>query len=313
MRKYTVTDYCELGKGAATLDELTAQYPEEWETVRADLAGVAETKRKTLLRDYLRLFEVHRQRIVKSGANSKVIEVSFAFLVRARMLTLALEKMQVALESGALEGNATGKPIRLGLITGTIIQKLFFERDLVRKPASLPLVRLLWPLLPGRRVLMPLVQKKGIWCFYSKPLIDGLAAMIAGRACLEIGAGDGTLTRFLRAKNVTIRATDDYSWSRYIQFPAEVEQMGAVAALARYRPEAVVCSWPPPGNTFEEKVFATPSVQLYIVIGSRNGAASGNQSVYRTQTTFAWERDERLSKLVLPPGGQHAVDVFRRI
>jgi hypothetical protein len=313
MRKYTVKDYRELGDGTGTFDELTARYPEEWETVRADLAKVAETNRKTLLSDYLRLFEVHRQRIVKSGANPKVIEVSFAFLVRARMLTLALEKMQVALQSGALEGNALGKPVRLGLITGTIIQKLFFERDLLRKPASLPLVRMLWPLLPGRRVLMPLVQKKGIWCFYSRALIDRLAGLIAGRACLEIGAGDGTLTRFLRAKDVAIRATDDYSWSRYIQFPAEVEQLGAAAALARYRPEAVICSWPPPGNTFEEKVFTTLTVQLYIVIGSRNEAASGNQAVYRRQSAFAWERDERLSKLVLPPGGQHAVDVFRRI
>ena len=58
---------------------------------------------------------------------------------------------------------------------------------------------------------MPLVQPKGIYCFYSKPLIQDLAALIGQRSCIEIAAGDGTLSRFLAAKGVDLTATDDHS------------------------------------------------------------------------------------------------------
>jgi PAS domain S-box-containing protein len=34
------------------------------------------------------------------------------------------------------------------------------------------------------------------------------------------------------------------------------------------------CSWPPPGNTFEKAVFETPSVERYVVIGSRHRFAA---------------------------------------
>ena len=56
----------------------------------------------------------------------------------------------------------------------------------------------LWPLLWQRRYLMPLVARKGIYCFYSARLVDRLAALIGDRPALEIAAGDGTLSRFLR-------------------------------------------------------------------------------------------------------------------
>ena len=50
------------------------------------------------------------------------------------------------------------------------------------------------------------------------------------------------------------------------------------ATLANFRaPEVVVCSFPPAGNSFEQAVFATPSVQLYIVINSRLAVGSGNR------------------------------------
>jgi hypothetical protein len=78
--------------------------------------------------------------------------------------------------------------------------------------------RLVWPLLWQRRFLMPLVGPKGIYCFYSKPLIRKLADMIGDRRTLELAAGDGTLARFLIGSGVNITATDDYSW-RDVSFP----------------------------------------------------------------------------------------------
>jgi 16S rRNA A1518/A1519 N6-dimethyltransferase RsmA/KsgA/DIM1 with predicted DNA glycosylase/AP lyase activity len=43
--------------------------------------------------------------------------------------------------------------------------------------------------------------------------------MIASRSCLEIGAGDGTLTRFLKNQGVQIIATDNHSWKNAVDYP----------------------------------------------------------------------------------------------
>jgi hypothetical protein len=158
---------------------------------------------------------------------------------------------------------------------------------------------------------MPLVARKGIYCFYSKPLINALAELIGDRSCLEIAAGDGTLTRFLAAQGVDVVATDDHSWAD-VTFPPEVRQMDAPKALRAHDPEVVICSWPPAGNGFEQRVFETPSVQLYILITSRHRFASGNWEAYERQTGFEWAEDPALSRLVLPPELEAGVFVFRR-
>jgi hypothetical protein len=159
---------------------------------------------------------------------------------------------------------------------------------------------------------MPLVQGKGIYCFYSRQLIEKLAEMIASRSCLEIAAGDGTLTRFLQAQGVQLTATDTHAWSSAVQYPEWVGKLGAREALATFSPEVVICSWPPAQNDFERHVFNTPGVQLYIVIGSRHRFAFGNWKDYQQQTTFDLQEDTQLSSLLLPPELESAVYVFRR-
>jgi hypothetical protein len=74
----------------------------------------------------------------------------------------------------------------------------------------------------------------------------------------------------------------------------------------------VICSWPPAGNSFERHVFTTPSVELYIVIGSRHEISAGNWETYRQQTQFDLVEDETLGALVLPPALDPAVYVFTR-
>ena len=202
--------------------------------------------------------------------------------------------------------------IRFNLVNGHIAQKLLFRRDLERKAVSRTLFRIFWPMLPQRRLLMPLVQPKGIWCFYTKPLIAELARLVDGRACLEIGAGDGTLTRLLQEAGVEITATDNHSWTESIRFPDFVLKQDAQSALAKRQPEVVICSWPPAGNSFEQHVFRTASVQLYVVIGSASEHSSGNWATYRQQTTFDHVEDAHLARLLIPPEVQHAVHVFRR-
>ena len=159
---------------------------------------------------------------------------------------------------------------------------------------------------------MPLVQPRGIYCFYSRELVAALAELIAGRRCLEIAAGDGTLTGFLRERGVEVTASDNRAWHQQVEYPDWVVNEEARESLRRRSPEVVLCSWPPAGNAFERHVFRTPSVQLYVVIGSRHRFASGDWRAYEEQTTFELEERPDLARLVVPPELESALLVFRR-
>ncbi len=297
--------------GNPPLHELMERYPSEWELVGRELVSAMEDGRAETLNEFARRargeWDLWRGRIRASRANPKTLDSALPVLIRSRMALLALDRCYWAASTGV----ATGK-VRFGLLNGMIVQRLLFSRHLTRKPASLAWFRLCWPLITQRRILMPLVQPRGIYCFYSGKLIHELCNLIAGRSCLEIAAGDGTLSRFLGEAGHEVRATDDQSWTRAITYPSAVEKLDARRALQMYSPRAVLCSWPPPGNDFERHVFATRSVELYVVIGSRYRFASGNWDAYASQDAFEWAVEPRLSRHVLPPELDSAVLVFRR-
>jgi hypothetical protein len=295
----------------AGLQELMERYPEMWLSVGPELVAALEDGRSQRLKDYSTnaksAQDTWHNRIRKSRHNAKVIESAMPHLIKSRMTLLALDQCYQA----AALGKASGK-IRFNLINGYIIQKLLFSRHLTRKPASLKWFNFWWRFISQKRLLMPLVQPKGIYCFYSQELLGELCALIGSRSCLELGAGDGTLTRFLANEGVQICATDNHSWSHTIEYPETVERLGARQALEKYQPQAVICSWPPPGNAFEQRVFSTRSVEIYIVIGSRYKFAGGNWDSYAAQDRFEWSIDPKLSSLVLPPELESAVLIFRR-
>jgi hypothetical protein len=295
----------------ACLHELMERYPVEWQSTGPELVLALEDGRAQILHEYTTKAksteETWHHRILISRYNTKVIEAATPYLIRSRMAILAMDQCYQA----AALGKVSGK-VRFNLINGYIVQKLLFSRHLTRKPASLQWFRFWWRFVSQKRLLMPLVQPRGIYCFYTKELISELCALIGGRLCLEIGAGDGTLTRFLADKGIQICATDDYSWKHAIDYPQTVERLSAKQALVRYQPQAVICSWPPPGNTFEQKIFSTRSIELYIVIGSRYRFAAGNWDSYTAQDRFEWAIDRALSSLVIPPELESAVLIFRR-
>lgn len=206
---------------------------------------------------------------------------------------------------------ADGK-VRFNLLNGWILQRILFEDNLDRKPASMFWFRLLWPVLWQKRFLMTLVSPKGIYCFYSSELVQQLALLIDGRRCLEIAAGDGTLSRFLAGAGVAVTATDNESWKDRVRTADHVIRQDARAALRVHQPEVVICSWPPARNEFESEVFTTKSVQLYIVISTRREWSSGDWNAYRRQRTFEFVESPSLSRLVLPPELAPAVYLFRR-
>lgn len=294
-----------------SLDDLGAKYPELWEGVRREIAELVTNGNTAALQEYLkrmtreeRLYSIN---LHKNRGDKKSVAAMEKLAVRNRMAYLAIKQHLVSEATGVEKGK-----IRFNLLNGYLAQKLLFHDGLERKPVSMFWFRLVWPLLWQRRLLMPLVQPEGIYCFYSQQLIESLAALIGDRDCLEIAAGDGALTRFLGNKGVRITATDDYSWNHEVKYPGFVVKRDAQEALRLQSPQVVICSWPPAGNTFERHVFKTRSVQLYIVIGSRHRFAAGNWDDYERQSAFEFGEDNLLGRLVLPPELNSAVYVFRR-
>jgi len=110
---------------------------------------------------------------------------------------------------------------------------------------------------------------------------------------------------------VEITTTDNHTWSQSVAYPDWV-----ISSMPA-RP------WPsmPRGGhllvaavaeRFRAPGVRHPSVQLYIVIGSRHQFAFGNWKDYRQQTAFELEEDKKLGALLLPPELESAVYVFRR-
>lgn len=292
------------------LSKLQSEFPEEWESVCEELAKTVGPGATCDFQGYLKSLatkgDILKKRLEKGRDRITLAEFA-THQVRNRMAYLAVKQHYISVATGIEKGK-----VKFNLVNGLLAQFLFFSQGLERKPVSMLWFRLLWPLIRQKRLLMPLVQPEGIYCFYSKPLVDALARMIESSSCLEIAAGDGSLTRFLVEKGVNITATDDYSWDHEVKYPEWVVRMDALEALRVYLPETVICSWPPAGNTFEKQVFRSKNVQRYIVIGSRHHFAAGNWKEYNEQTSFIFHEDKGLSALVLPPELDAAVYVFRR-
>jgi hypothetical protein len=289
-------------KSSPPLPELCAAYPEEWETVQQQLADLLRRGSSEELTTYLkRLSQQSLNSAKKSGT------VPIRELVRHQMAHTAIRQHLVSLASGVESGK-----VKFNLLNGLVAQRLFFSRNLERKPVSMLWFRLIWPLIWQKRFLMPLVQPKGIYCFFSQELINGLAGIIGGCSCLEIAAGDGTLSRFLKDRGVQVTATDDYSWQHSVSYPEWVVNKDAREALRQYSPEVVICSWPPAGNSFERAIFRTRSVKQYILITSRHRHAAGNWESYLDQDLFDMQEARALSRLVLPPELDAVVYLFSR-
>jgi hypothetical protein len=284
------------------LAELRATYPEEWQAVERELTAVLELNNSKELISYV-------ERLSRRGTvpAKRLGTLPVREIVRYQMARAAITQHCVSIASGVKSGK-----IRFNLLNGFVAQKLLFTHGLERRPVSLFWFRLIWPLIWQKRFLMPLVQPKGIYCFYSRRLIKELAKIVGNRSCLEIAAGDGTLSRFLREQGAPVTATDDYTWQHAISYPKWVENKKATEALSDYSPEIVICSWPPARNNFEQRIFKTRSVQLYLLVTSEHQYAAGNWDAYREQQLFTMRQDPVLSRLVLPPEIDAAVYLFTR-
>lgn len=295
---------------SAPLDDLMAEFPAVWHEVgprlvEASKLGPGELER--FLAGLERAAGPWRARLERSHRNPKVVAAALPALAAVRMGQLAVARMLQSAATGVTHG-----PVRLGLWSGMVVQRLFFRTGLERKAPPRWLFRLLWPLVVDRRKVMPLVQERGIYCFYSRELIASLARRLAGQECLEVAAGDGALSRLLSEAGLSVRATDDYSWTRVPHAAERVERLDAVAALKQYPVPVVLCCFPPPGNGFEKRILAARHVRRYVVITTRHRFAAGDWGAYEAASGWVMTRDEALSALVLPPEIDPLVLTFDR-
>ncbi|WP_157670782.1 SAM-dependent methyltransferase [Chitinibacter sp. GC72] len=293
-----------------SLTELAQQHPALWSEVRAELAEAFARRDPAELKALLAQASQRKapgQRYLSGEREGRAFALFVHEQLRQRLTEQALRQYALSSASGVKAGK-----VRFNLFNGLLAQHLLFERDLIRKPVSMTRFKLIWPLLWQKCRLMPLVEKRGIWCFYSRELITGLAALIGARRTVEVGAGDGTLSRFLAAQGIDITPTDDYSWGKTIQYPDAVQRYDAIAAISRFKPKVVICSWPPSNNHFERQIFRQREVETYIVIGSHSRFLTGSWRDYEEQTQFDWQEHPALSQLVLPPELKAGVWVFQR-
>lgn len=312
MINFTVDRVRRILMNEISVEALLKQYPEYRDEVLNEIESLRKSGKRNLVKAILDKYtlnaKIARAKIQKSGLNDKTIRVFLPDIIKARFAFYLLEKANIAVST-----NSPCKNTRLSYWDGTLLQKLLFKKELERKPVSKRLFRFIWKLIIKKKVLMPLVNNQGIYCFYSKELIKELSVLIGENSCLEIGAGDGTLTTFLKQQNIDCKATDDYSWGHYIKYPDFVEKVDAKTALNKYNPKVVVCSWPVPKNNYEKHVFRTESVELYIVLGTRSPIYTSDFDTYYRLDHFSMELDEHLSALILPPSQENAVRIFRRI
>lgn len=291
-------------RGGPGLAAVIERYPAEWAQVNRHVERLATSGDEGAVTGYLRT--------LAAGASStpghrRPDREEVSVLVRRYLVLTAVKQAHLRKATGVEQGT-----VRLGLVSGWVAQRLLFRRGLERKPVRVLAYRLVWPLVRQRRRVMPLVREAGIYCFYTRELVDRLAGTIGRRPCLEVAAGDGTLARFLRARGVEVTATDDHSWVGPVTYPDDVRKQSATAALREHAPSVVLCSWPPPGNTFERAVLATASVETYLVVTTRNRAEAGDWDAYLAQTGFDLVEHHDLGRLVVPHELEGVVLEFRR-
>ena len=121
-----------------------------------------------------------------------------------------------------------------------------------------------------------------IFQFFSEEFIEHVVESIKklnAHKIIEIGAGDGYLSLFLKERGIDIIATDDYS-RPYIDRQPHVEKLDHKSALEKYNPDLVVISWEEYKGTYSIDVLEYPSVKCLLWIGEEPGGCTGSKELW---------------------------------
>ncbi|GEM_PF-1654875 len=116
-------------------------------------------------------------------------------------------------------------------------------------------------------------DKFGIYQILNKEFNDSLAKEIKQlnlNPILEVGAGSGELARAMQLRGIKVYTTDNYTESlpmRNQDNSEAPEKLDYNAAIDKYQPELIICSWMPPGEDWTAEFRARECVKAYILIG----------------------------------------------
>jgi hypothetical protein len=160
---------------------------------------------------------------------------------------------------------------------------------------------------------------------YIKNLSKIIRKLIKDNLVLEVCAGDGTLSHWLRQYGVNIIATDNFSWGvngkhkstreNPIISVFEVQKMEALEAIDYYSPRMVIASWIPYGDSLDIKILKK-KVEYFILIGESKWGCTGTidfwdeykklgyeEIIFKgcdtynlCRTDYSWDSDNKLMK-----------------
>ncbi len=290
-----------------SLASLSKDHPQIYEQVISELkACVTSQELQRLGPMQQRAAETLRQAASKSrtGPDSG----STPDLIRSQMTLLAIEQFVDVM---------TGKVGRSPCRRDQLLMHLCLLRILRRgRPLSAGMFDLIWSRFKDTLWAAGELQRQGIWSVPTTELLSWLVEQANGRPILELGAGKGLYAQGLARLGAQITAVDNLSWNTTGgSMPADkgmVVCMDAATALHRFQPCIVLTSWPPPGNSFEESIFATTTVQLYVTVVSEHAFASGSWAAYKKQKSFACTKSELVNRNLRPLELNQQVLIFRR-
>ena len=313
MRRASVAEMLKALDDGISLDRMMELFPDQWRDVDRSLDQLFARNNAAELGAFMTQTreQMHhwRQKMQNSPGDAHLLETALSHLLRGRM---AFEALNLRLH--ALLGQNDHRPQEgLSRYNHFLAKKVLRLSAVKSLPPPAAWMRFFWHLVTQKGTLISLLAQSGTYAVFTGEFIHELAFMLRGAQALEVGAGDGALAKFLKMEGIDIIPTDDYSWSHKIRFGAHVLKLEAGEALKQFAPSLVLCSWPPPGNTFERLIFNTKSVMTYIVIGSRHPFATADRDAYKDAgDTFSCERSPSLENALFPPDLDHEVLIFRR-
>lgn len=294
------------GMPKLSLKELAAEHPDIWASVVADLRErISENRGEALIT--WRQAALAELRKTSDDSNS-LAKSSSRSVIEAQMTLLAIEQFADVMSGKVATSTKLSDRFRFKFF---ILSKI-----LSGAPFNVAQFDRRWMRISDPTWAAGELQRSGIWSVPTKEMLQQMSQLCGGRKTLELGAGSGVLYAGLKAEGVNISSVDDGSWQHGELSPSArkygVQKMDASQALAIHSPEVVVCSWPPPENQFELGVLRTKSVQMYLVILSKQPFASGNWSAYRSQNCFECTTNPALNALLRPVEAEQQLLIFRR-
>ena len=156
-----------------------------------------------------------------------------------------------------------------------------------------------------------IIERQG-FTLISKEWIKPLAKWIGNKNCLEIMSGKGTLSYALKQEGVNIKATDDFSWSKFTSMNTwcDIEQIDAVEAIEKYGKDMdyIIMSWCYMDDTgykcLKKMREINPNCKM-LYIGEWQGGCTGNDEFFESLVEICDESFEKIAAKLPQWSGIH--------